>query len=110
MSPLKLFLSCILVSVFATLSGCHSVPLPPVPVTTIQDRFDGPAGTAVHDFVKASNACQKTTAPVSQDNKAPALPTCGAVIRCLASKGYVSSPSGKFDAEELRVGVTCTAQ
>ncbi|PUE05979.1 hypothetical protein B9Z51_17170 [Limnohabitans sp. T6-5] len=97
--------------VFA-LSGCQTPPPLPaaVPITSIQDRFDGPGGTAVHDFVNASNACQRETSRMNQYNNAPVIPSCSSVIRCLAGKGYVSSPSGKFDAEELRIGATCTAQ
>ncbi|PVE42273.1 hypothetical protein H663_012930 [Limnohabitans planktonicus II-D5] len=64
----------------------------------------------MHDFVNASNACQRETSRMNQYNNAPVIPTCSSVIRCLAGKGYVSSPSGKFDAEELRIGATCTAQ
>ncbi len=100
------------ISTLMSLIGCQTVPSRevPVPITSIQDRFDGPGGTAVHDFVNASNACQRETSRMNQYNNAPVIPTCSSVIRCLAGKGYVSSPSGKFDAEELRIGATCTAQ
>lgn len=96
----------------AALSGCRTAPpLPtPVPITVIQDRFDGPGGAAVHDFVNASNACQRETSRMDPYNNVSVIPTCSAVIRCLAGKGYVPMPSGKFDAEELRIGATCTAQ
>jgi hypothetical protein len=100
----------IAISAMATLSGCKTTPLIPdqVQITTVQDRFDGPGGAGIHDFVSASNICHRESSLVHQNNAAPLIPSCNSIMRCLAGKGYVSSPSGKFDTEELRIGATCT--
>jgi hypothetical protein len=97
-----------------TLGGCQTAPAPipvsTVQITSMQDRFDGPGGSEVHDFVNASNACQRETSQTNPYNTVTAIPTCSRVLRCLASKGYVSKPYGKFDAEELKLGMSCIAQ
>ena len=106
--------STIMSAAWIALSACQSTqaPAPALapPITYMQDRFDGPAGSALHDFVNATNACQREISQFDQYRTAAVIPTCSLVIKCLASKGYVSKPYGKFDQEELKLGISCVAQ
>jgi hypothetical protein len=104
---------------FAVLSGCHSTPTAisvaqpaslPAQTASVQERFNGPGGADVHNFVNATNACKRELAGMTYLGNGAVLPTCDSIIGCLAAKGYVTSPSGKFDAEELRIGLPCTVK
>jgi hypothetical protein len=97
------------------LGGCQSAAPTPalasIPISKIQFRFDGPGGSATHDFVNANNACKNETGYTTSGGMPPTqiIPTCDVVMQCLSSKGFYSTPDGKFDPEELGIGISCLA-
>jgi hypothetical protein len=97
-------------------AGCQtpapSATSPQIPISKIQARFDGPGGSANQDFVNANNACRNETSHSAGNgtSSSPIIPTCDSVMQCLSGKGFYSAPYGKFDPEELKIGISCIAQ
>ena len=75
-------------------------------------KWSGPAGATFADFAKARTVCyaqlkgQSSSGYVDQFGgswgSSPSV-SCGAFRGCLASKGYLKSENGKFDAGSILV-------
>lgn len=91
-------------AVFGTLVGCATAP----------PRISGPGEEA--DFLKARYECLKEVPNTSVSSGYVGLyggssasrtaPSCGAIESCMALKGYVNDPNGKFQVPQSQ-GVYC---
>ena len=76
-------------------------------------KYDGPG--SFQDFANARYQClNETSARVSSATvnqyggtaRSQVIPSCSAMLACLASKGYYQSQNGRFDASSIPVQCT----
>tara|TARA_R100000808_G_scaffold4441_2_gene14614 strand:+ start:3083 stop:3301 length:219 start_codon:yes stop_codon:yes gene_type:complete len=60
-------------------------------------KFSGPSGATNQQFFKANSDCYAKVQP------AVGPPQCGALMVCMAGKGYTQDPNGRFDGKPVAV-------
>ena len=67
-------------------------------------RFSGPPSATLKDFVTARTDCY---AKLRGSDKGGPVVNCNAFQACLMSKDFMVDPNGKWDPNELGIGVSC---
>ena len=80
---------------------------PVVRVVKIHNSYEGPAGTIQQDFTRAALSCKRDSDDSGLLVGSNVVNSCSSFTHCMALKGFVSAPNGKYDPEVLGVDFDC---